>query len=125
MEALKEIVLCLCTLFLCPMYIIWGLFLMNNPPKEINSLYGYMSKMSKKSPEAWSFAQSYAGKRIFWSGIITLILLLPVYFIFFNAENFHNVRYILLILQVIPSFIARGITEKALRDNFNLDGTVK
>lgn len=125
MEAFRLIISCIADLIICFLYIVTGLCLMYNPPKEVNSLYGYMSKYAKKSPEAWSFAQNYMGRCLFRFGIITLILLVPVYFVISRQDNFQDLRYILLIVQLIIGLIARAITETALRKKFNPDGTIK
>lgn len=52
--------------------ILVGLFLWFNPPKEINSIYGYRTKRSRFSQEAWDYAQRFAGRLCFFLGLVTL-----------------------------------------------------
>ncbi|VEJ35943.1 Predicted integral membrane protein [Aedoeadaptatus ivorii] len=42
--------------------IVFGWLLYARGPKEINPTYGYRTKRSMKSPEAWQFAQKFFGK---------------------------------------------------------------
>ena len=44
------------------------------PPKEINDLYGYRSTRSKKSQEAWDFAQQYANRLMLLISALNLLL---------------------------------------------------
>lgn len=45
-----------------PLVIIIMLITLKYPPKKVNSLYGYRTKRSMVSQEAWDFAQPYSGK---------------------------------------------------------------
>ena len=49
-----------------------GLFLWFNPPKTINSIYGYRTKRSRYSQEAWDYAQRFSGRLCFFLGLLTL-----------------------------------------------------
>ena len=42
------------------------------PAKKINSLYGYRSRRSMHSQEAWDFAQQYANKLLVVIGVLNL-----------------------------------------------------
>ena len=53
--------------------IIFGRHFMHNPPKDINSSYGYRTSMSMKSRETWDFAHRYFGR--LW--VILGLILLP------------------------------------------------
>lgn len=44
------------------------------PPKKINDLYGYRTKRSKKSQEAWEFAQNYANQQMLTIALINLLV---------------------------------------------------
>jgi len=50
-------------------FIAAGLLLKIYPPEEINSIYGYRSKRSKKNQDQWDFAQNYSGKLMILLGI--------------------------------------------------------
>ena len=56
-------------LFLIPVghgiiFILAGWIMLKFPPKNRNSLYGYRTTNSMKSPEDWDFAQVYAAKEM-------------------------------------------------------------
>lgn len=66
-------------------FIIVGLMMLKYPPKEINSLYGYRTKKSMKSQEAWNFAQIYSSKLIIKAGLfLSLVGLLG--YVFFEVS---------------------------------------
>ena len=44
------------------------------PPKKINGLYGYRTTRSRKSQEAWDFAQRYSAKLMTMFGLAALVL---------------------------------------------------
>lgn len=61
--------------FLCGIiFIITSLISLKYPPKAINHLYGYRTKRSMASKEAWDFAQSYSNKKLFEMGLILILL---------------------------------------------------
>ena len=44
------------------------------PPKKINEFYGYRTTRSRKSQEAWDFAQRYSAKLMTIFGLAALIV---------------------------------------------------
>ncbi len=44
------------------------------PPKRINSFYGYRTRSSMKSIEAWNFAQKYSSKIMLFAGAFLCFL---------------------------------------------------
>ena len=44
------------------------------PPKEINDFYGYRTKRSKRSKEAWDFAQEYSTRMMLYITLLNLAL---------------------------------------------------
>ena len=59
------------------LFIIGGYILLKNPPKEINWLYGYRTKISMKNQKLWDFAQTYSAKVLMKLGLaLTSISLL-------------------------------------------------
>jgi uncharacterized membrane protein len=99
-------------------FFISGLIQLKFPPKDINSLYGYRTKSSMKSKEAWNFAQKYSAKISIWIGTI-MILLGIVSFLFPIISNDFQVLISLLII-----FISVGLlifsTEKKLKQKFQI-----
>ncbi len=60
-------------------FIIAAIIQLKFPPKKINSFYGYRTKNSMKSKEAWEFAQIYSAKLMLrFGGGLTLISLLLI-----------------------------------------------
>jgi uncharacterized membrane protein len=53
-------------------YLIVGIIMTIYPPKNINSMYGYRTPKSMKSPQAWAFAQKYSTKLFL---IISILLI--------------------------------------------------
>lgn len=53
--------------------VITGMVFIKRPPKE-NSMYGYYTKRSTQSPEAWKFANEYLGRLWLVAGLIMLPL---------------------------------------------------
>jgi len=55
---------------------ITGIIMFKFPPKKINGLYGYRTKLSMKNKEYWDFAQIYSSKLMILCGIILILFLL-------------------------------------------------
>ena len=63
----------LCMELLLPLsMLVLGLLWRAHPPKKRNPLYGYRSRRSFSSPEAWDYAQRFAGRLCFFLGLVTL-----------------------------------------------------
>ena len=72
---LYELFICL----LIPMaMLVNGILHLRRPPKSINWHYGYRTKRSMKSQEAWEFAQQHCGKMCcrWGSGMAVLVLII-------------------------------------------------
>ncbi|RRO13974.1 SdpI family protein [Flavobacteriaceae bacterium 14752] len=55
-------------------FVVAGLILLKNPPKEINWLYGYRSKTSMKNQKIWDFAQTYSAKVMMKLGLALIFI---------------------------------------------------
>lgn len=51
-----------------------GIIVRKFPPKEINDLYGYRTKRSRASQEAWDFAQEYSNDLLIWVGAYNILI---------------------------------------------------
>lgn len=107
--------------------IIAGYFLYKHPPKTVNGIYGYRTSRSRKSLEAWNFAQAHCGKNFINIGFLLLIISVIAYAFFYKStehaqeiasEIFMAIQCVGLCLAVIP-------TEKALKENFDENGKRK
>jgi len=53
-----------------PIFVIVGFIMLQFPPKEINSFYGYRTKNSMKDKDRWNFAQRYSSIEMIKLGAI-------------------------------------------------------
>ncbi len=99
-----------------PLVIIIMLITLKFPPKKINSLYGYRTKRSMSSHEAWDFAQPYSGKMMLkYMAIYTLTAILPL--VFNDINEFVGV-VLALVLMIVFMAIPIIKTEKELKIRF-------
>jgi uncharacterized membrane protein len=56
-----------------PILILAGTILMRYAPPEINPLFGYRTKLSMRSEEAWLFAQQFSGKQLILFGCLLTV----------------------------------------------------
>lgn len=105
--------------------IIFGRHFMSNPPKDINSFYGYRTSMSMKSRETWDFAHRYFGKLWFILGLVLLPLsVIPMFFLLGKSvETIGNASLVIMGIQLL--FLVAPIipTEVALKKNFDQFGS--
>ncbi|MBE6623987.1 MAG: SdpI family protein [Ruminococcaceae bacterium] len=120
-----SVVMFICEVLIPVMMIVIGAVFIKMPPKEINSFYGYRTKASMKSKDAWDFAHKYCGKLLVPIGLITFFpsLILAV-FVFNMSENIIGaVAATLCILQTVPFIVVIALTENAISKNFDKNGS--
>ena len=93
------------------------------PPKKINEFYGYRTTRSRKSQEAWDFAQRYSAKLMTIFGLAALIVAAAAHL--FRNSLCVNSDYLMLydvcitlllpIIVVLPPIV---LTELELRKRF-------
>lgn len=96
-------------------------------PKQINGLYGYRTKRSMKNMETWKFAHDYCG-RLWWRlGLITLVPTALLHIPFYHSDVKTIGIFAVCLLTVQCGILIASIfpTERALKKNFNEDGTRK
>ncbi len=105
--------------------IICGRWMWKHYPKQTNSVVGYRTKMSMKNMDTWKFAHEYAGKLWWKLGMILIVLTILVHLPFHGVDDdtigFFSI--IVMIVQLIVLIVSILPTEKALKQNFNEDGT--
>ena len=93
------------------------------PPKKINEFYGYRTTRSRKSQEAWDFAQKYSAKMMTVLGLVALIVAAAAR-LFLNGLCINSdylmlydicITLLLTIIFVLPPII---LTELELRKRF-------
>jgi len=94
------------------------------PPKEINSVVGYRTKMSKKNKDTWMFAHNYCGRLWLKLGIALFIPTVIVQIPFIHSSDnvigivtliVETVQLVGLIGSIIP-------VEQALKRTFDENG---
>lgn len=98
--------------------IIAGTHLLKYPPKNINYFYGYRTKRSMKSQEAWKFAQSYSAKIFIRGGVVFIPM--GIIGLLVNYHQTCNLAFGLGSLFLFCIFLIYK-TEKKLKQNFNND----
>jgi uncharacterized membrane protein len=107
---------------LCPLtMVIFGQIFLHHPPKDINEIYGYRTKRSKRSKSAWDFAHKYVGRLWHILGIILLPLSI-IAMLFCFGENIDTVGIwggIICGIQAVIMLFTILPTEIALKRKFN------
>ena len=93
------------------------------PPKKINEFYGYRTTRSRKSQEAWDFAQKYSAKMMTVLGLVALAVASIAHWLrsllCLNSEYVMlydiGITAVLVFMVVIPSIV---MTEIKLRKRF-------
>ena len=93
------------------------------PPRSINWIYGYRTKMSMKNKETWKFAHIYHAKVWFYNGIILLIISLIVILLF--RKNYKKISRWIIYIQLAVMMLSIIPTEIALRKKFDKNGKLK
>lgn len=105
--------------------IIGGWCMWKHTPKKINSSVGYRSKWSMKTQATWDYANKNCGERWWKIGWIMLVPTILVQIPFYG-ENYDAIGIETLVICVVEVTILLAsipFTEKALKENFNENGT--
>lgn len=114
----------ICNLLMPLIMLIGGYFMYKYPPKEINGLFGYRTKMSKLNKETWTFAHDYCGRLWIKLGLIILIPTILAQIPFVNAGE-NTIGILTLIIESIQLCVLIGSifpVEKALKRTFDEKG---
>lgn len=76
----------ICALLTPVSMMIIGRAFIKRPPKEINDFYGYHTKRSCQSQEAWKFAHEYCGNIWRIAGLIMLPISVAGMLLFFSSD---------------------------------------
>ena len=99
----------------------FGLLLMKNPPKKINSYYGYRTRRSVRSQDTWDFAHYYFGKLWLVCGLLSIpISLVPICLALGKSEQVISVAGLIVLgIQTLLLLVTILLTERALKKNFD------
>ncbi|MCI8687429.1 MAG: SdpI family protein [Lawsonibacter sp.] len=95
-----------------------------NPPTEINPGYGYRTAMSSKNQDTWDFAQKRMGEVWHkWGKALLIPSFVPLLFVLGrDVGTVGAVGMVICGVQLIVMLSSIGVTEHALRKNFDKDG---
>ncbi len=112
-------------LFIPMLMILIGKRFYNKPPKEINSIIGYRTTRSMKNQQTWVFANTYMGKLWWQVGLVLIILtvLVQLPFIHSDFDKLGILSCVIIVVQSLFMLLPIIFVEKALKENFNKDGT--
>lgn len=118
------IVMLLCSLLIPGCMIFFGWMFRAAPPEKINDWYGYRTKRSKSSPEAWDYAHRYAGKVWQRWGLWTLALSIGgMLLLLGKGDTAISLGGLgLMLAQLVPMLAVIPITERELKKRFGPDG---
>lgn len=97
----------------------------HSAPKKINPVYGYRTSMSTKNKDTWEFANRHFGRLSWKWGWITLVIsCVPMLAVIFASENVVSiVGTVVVTLQLIPILGMIPVVERALKREFDKDGS--
>ena len=95
-----------------------------NPPTEINPGYGYQTAMSSKNQDTWDFAQKRMGKVWHkWGKALLVPSFVPLLFVLGrDVGTVGAVGMVICGVQLIVMLSSIGVTEHALKKNFDKNG---
>ncbi|MDQ1265563.1 MAG: hypothetical protein QG635_714 [Bacteroidota bacterium] len=99
-----------------------GLLMLKKPPKKINDFYGYRTRRSKLSQEAWDFSQAYSGNLMKNSGLA--LIAFGFLSLLFGSFSIH-IFIIEMSAIIIGAFYPIYLTEKKLKELFDEKGRRK
>ena len=116
-----------CNLLIPCTMIVFGWIMREHPPKDINSSFGYRTRMSMLNEDTWKFAHKTCGTLWRKTGWITLFPSALVQFPFLHSsdDTIGTVGLILCLLQCAVLIGSILPVERALKRTFHPDGTRK
>ena len=103
----------------------FGRMMEKNPPREINSIYGYRTSRSMKNQDTWDFAHEYCGRlwtRAGWALVPLAVLGQALTLLCPEVDSMclwslvpTTAETVVLVATIIP-------VERALKRNFDKDG---
>lgn len=98
------------------MMIVVGYLFKKNPPTTVNWIYGYRTKRSMASKEAWIFAQCYFGELWFKIGLgLAVVIIFDKLLIPIAPENLSLIN---VVINLIGLMVPIPLVEKAMKNKF-------
>jgi uncharacterized membrane protein len=106
-----------------------GLILLLRPPKNINGVYGFRTRLASKSERTWAYANGKAARLLVLFGIISLLLNVIIYVVCayaFSAAGAASIlAYTSIVCILFALFAVYYIVQYGLRKRFHEKGSLK
>lgn len=102
----------------------FGRSFQKHPPKKINPVYGYRTKMSSLNMETWNYAHTCCGSIWQRSGcaMFPVVLLCMVFTLGKSDRVIGTVGTVILLVQVGVMLLSVAATERKLHKTFDFNG---
>ena len=99
----------------------FGLAFLKDPPKSINSFYGYRTKRSIKTQDTWNFAHHFCGKLWLICGLVSIpFSLVPVWLVVDKSKEVVSMTGLIVLgIQVVVLLATLIPVERALKNHFD------
>lgn len=118
---LLEITLISSTVLILPvLMVVFGQIFRTHPPKDINWVYGYRTKRSTSSQEAWDFAHAHIGKIWTYAGTVMLLAVTVSLLLLLTTEGYdYWIASMTLLFAEMGIMVGTiPLTESALKKEF-------
>lgn len=104
-----------------------GWLMWKHPPKEINSIYGYRTKMSSLNQNTWKFAHEYSGRLwVRWGcKMLPVSILLLLVFAATGKLAATTAGSIVCMIQIGFMLASIAVVERALKKVFDDKGNLR
>ena len=115
------------SLFVPLIMLIFGIVFLKKSPHKINPVYGYRSRRSMKSIEAWKFAHYLCAKIWLYAGIVMLLFTILAMLLVLkkSEETIGTVAQIVIYVQLAILLLSIIPVEASLKRNFDENGNKK
>ena len=117
-----------CNLIAPVFMVLYGRWFVKNPPKKINSTYGYRTNRSMKNQDTWDFAQREMG--LVWQRVGGVLLLFTVIgqamtLMYPTIEAMCLWSIPITVVEIAVALLSIFPVERALKRNFDRNGVRK
>lgn len=101
-------------LVLSVVFILAGLIMAKYPPRKINPLYGYRTRRSMQSTDAWKYAQRISSRRMVAAGLAGLLLFIAGWLLNLKegVQGIMLIASLLLIVVYVIYSVERSLARK-------------
>ncbi len=122
-----QITLFICNLIVPLLMLVFGVWMLRRPPKEINGAFGYRTRMSMKNEKTWRFAHEKCGRIWTWTGAVLLVVSVALSILLWLkggdaltrfTTSYSMAQVVVLVLTILP-------VERSLKKHFDENGNPK